>query len=119
MRTLLATLICASMFQSCTSSVKLTEEERQKLDPRLHFLFDEERPGVLGNIDATTQPDGTVLVGVIIHCSQPEDLRFLEDNVRTTVGQLVTAKLGKQGLKRVLQIASVKYVEASTIQRPK
>ncbi len=119
MRTLLATLVCASMLQSCTSSLKLTEEERQKLDPRLHFLFDEETRAIPVNIEATTQPDGTVLAGVIIHCSQPEDLRFLGDKVRTTVGQLVTAKLGKQDLKRVLQIASVKYVEASTIQHPK
>ena len=119
MKPLLAFLILTALFQSCSSSGKLTEEERRKLAPRLHFLFDEDRPGALGDIDVTTQPDGKVLAGVIIHCSQPEDLRFLGDKVRTTVGQLVTAKLGKQDLKRVLQIASVKYVEASTIQHPK
>lgn len=118
MRTLLTVLVLVSILQSCSSSARLTDEERRKLDARLQFLFDETRPGVLGNLDVTTQPDGSMLVGVIIYCSNHADLRFLGDKVRTKMESLVTAKVGREDLRRILRLATVHRVEASTIQRP-
>ena len=118
MRTLLASLVSAMLLLGCSSSDRLTEEALRKLDTRLLFLFDETRPAALGNIDVATQPDGTILVGVIIHCSDPDALRFLGDKVGTKTENLVTAKIGRTDLRQVLQMDGVKYVEAATMQSP-
>lgn len=118
MRNFFTILLLASILQSCSSSEKLTDEERGKLDARLHFLFDEAMPSARGNLDVTTQPDGSMLVGVIIYCSNHADLRFLGDKVRTKLESLVTAKVGREDLRRILRLATVHRVEASTIQRP-
>ncbi len=117
MRTLITTLICATILLGCSSSDRLTEEESRKLDARLHFLFDDKKPGALGSIDVATQPNGTVLAGVIIHCSNLEDLHFLGDKVRTKTEHVATAKIGAEDIRRVLQLGSVRYVEASTTQK--
>lgn len=116
MKCALIVLACIQLLAGCSTGLKLTEEELKKLDPRLQFVFDGNKLAG-ADVERTTLADGTLLVGVIVHCSSPDDLNFLGERIRTKMSNLVTATISGHDLRRVLRLKSVERVEASVIHK--
>ena len=116
MKCALIVLACIPLLAGCSGGPRLTDQELMKLDPRLQFIFDGKKLAGT-DVERTTLSDGTVLVGVIVHTSSPEDLNFLGERIRTKMENLVTATLSSDDLRRVLRLKSVERVEASVIHK--
>ena len=94
----------------CCGSRELTPEERAKLEPRLiAFLADESGAGEL--YDMTQRADGTKEYGVVVRCTNPEELRSAGIHVRSVLGDVVTASVTREELRRVISLPSVRWVE--------
>jgi hypothetical protein len=106
-------LILAGMMAvvaGCASSWDLSPAERGKLQPILLALLTEDlEPD--GLADVTTHPDGTKEYGVIVRCTNPEDLRAERIPVRSIIGDIITASVTREQLRRIVALPSVRWVE--------
>ena len=98
------------MFMSCSSSSKLSKIEMEKLDPALQKL-------VLGeNVSDTkynvrVQEDGTKIYGVIISSTNPKELTDIGITPNTVTGEIITAKLTIEEIRKVVLLQTVKSVK--------
>lgn len=95
----------------CRSTMKLTEEERSRLDPKLQMLLTAE-DGPDSRLATTKAPDGTVLYSIIIRSGSPDEIRALGVMVGSVMGDVVTARVSKDELRKLAGLKSVRFIEA-------
>lgn len=100
------------LFGAC-SSMKLTDEERSKLDPPLLRLL-EKQPINESDYDIHIRPDGTKVYGVIIRGTNPEHISQIGIQLNSVFGNVITARLTLVELRRVLALPSVRAVQNSS-----
>jgi hypothetical protein len=94
----------------CGDSWELSSAERAKLAPPLLALLTGDQ--VADELyDVTSLPDGTKEYGVIVRCSQPDELRSADIRVRSVLGDVVTATVTRAQLRLVVSLPSVRWVE--------
>lgn len=96
----------------CRSAMEVTEEERSKLDPKLLMLFTEERSPD-SRLLTTKAPDGTILYSVIVRSESPDDIRALGVMVGSVMGDVITVRVSKDELRKLVSLKSVRQIEAS------
>jgi hypothetical protein len=117
-------ILCTLLALECGQDSPLTREEMNKLDPGLRQLFVRPSPASSGQdssaehaepsdagYDVTVRADGTKEYGVIIHSSSPQDLRDAGIHVGSVFGEIVTARVSVQELRRILPLPTVRSVE--------
>ena|GEM_PF-745530 len=93
------------------SSNKLTDDMKQKLDPPLIRLV-EDQPVSESDYDQTVRPDGEKEYGVIIRGTDPEEVRAMGIHLNSIFGEVMTARLTREELVRVIRLSSVESVRA-------
>jgi hypothetical protein len=94
----------------CADSWDLSTAERDKLEPILLALLTEGRVPD-GLHDVTSRPDGTKEYGVIVRCTNAEELRSAGIAVRSVIGDVVTTSVSREQLRLVISLPSVRWVE--------
>ncbi len=101
------------VLQNCGHNQTLNQVEQEKLDPFLQQL-------VLGEdineskYSIYRQDDGTVLYGVIIKTEDVEDIKKSGIHINSHSGNIITAKLTKEDIRRLANLKSVIFINHST-----
>jgi hypothetical protein len=103
-------LLSLVLLLSCRSAAPLTDTERAKLDPPLLALLHGEAI-VESQYDISTRPDGTKEYGVILRCSNVDDVQAMGIQVGSVFGDVVTARLTVAELRTILALPSVRAVQ--------
>ena len=94
-----------------------TDREMAKLDPPLQKLIGGDAIAE-GDFDVSNRPGGEKEYGVIIRSSNPEDLRSSGILINSVMGDVITARLTVEEMRRVLTIPSVRAVQNSSKNYP-
>ncbi|RPH37848.1 hypothetical protein EHM92_01620 [bacterium] len=81
-----------------------------KLDPGLQQLFASSPPAD-ASYDVSVRADGVKEYGVIIRSSSPQDLRDAGVQVGSAFGDVITARVSVDELRRVVSLSTVRAVE--------
>lgn len=90
----------------------LTDAERAKLDPALIALLKREDV-VEKEYVVSTRADGAKQYAVIIRSTSPEELRAAGIPVEAVVGDVITARVTKEELRKLVALSSVRAVTNS------
>ena len=107
---LLTTVLILS---GCTSGAQLSRAEQEKLDPSLQKLLLGE-PLPAGNYNISETSDGQKLYGVIITSTNPDDLEKAGVVPNTIVGEIVTARITVEEMKKAVRLDSVQKIKNSS-----
>jgi hypothetical protein len=107
----------ATLLLACASSDVLNDYERAKLDPVLEKLFSS-RTVEEELFDSSTRTNGEREYGVIIRGSNADDVRRLGIKLDSALGDVMTARVTKKELKKVLGLPSVRAVQSSSRNYP-
>jgi hypothetical protein len=108
--------LCALLAFQCGAGDSLSREDMAKLDPGLQQLVTERSPTDAG-YDITVRGDGVKEYGVIIRSDRPEDLRDAGIRVGSVFGDVITARVSVEELRRIVTLPSVRAIEqGSTIK---
>ena len=114
-RPLVAFLILLSL--SCGDIYRLSESERAKLDPDLQALFETDDPPA-NRYDVTVRPDGSKEYAIIVRTSEADELRKEGITVGSVFGDVVTVRVTREELRRILSLPTVRAVENSVKSYP-
>jgi hypothetical protein len=111
-------LLVSGIFVSCSSGNNLTKQEKSKLDPSLQRLLKDE---VIAdkNYNVRVAENGSKMYGVIIRCSDATQLEQAGIPVNSVSGDIITAKLSIEQIRKVVTLPAVSSVENSTKSYPK
>lgn len=112
----IALLLFFLLFGAC-SSMKLTDEERSKLDPPLLRLL-EKQPINEADYDVNTRSDGTKVYGVIIRGTNPEHVSQLGIQPNSVFGNVMTAIITVDELYQIAKLKSVQSIESGSKNYP-
>jgi hypothetical protein len=101
------------LFQNCSSKQSLSKAEKEKLDPFLRLLvldeeIDEDKYSIY------QQEDGTILYGVLIQTTDVEEINKTGIQINSENGNIITAKLTLQDIRRLVTLKSVVFINNST-----
>jgi hypothetical protein len=120
MKILILPLLFYLVFLSigCTSNQTLNKSEKEKLDPQLQQLL------LTDNISdshysVSVNQDGVKLYGVIIGAEKVDEILSLGITVNSVHGEMITAKLTTDEIRKIVKLNSVKYVKNTTRSYPK
>jgi len=101
----------------CSSKEILTEAEKEKLDYQLQRLMTGEV--VADNLfNVYTDESGNKRYGVVITASDPEALGRNGIPINSVSGQIITAKLTLDEIRKVLNIPGVKSIQNTSKNYP-
>jgi hypothetical protein len=111
-----ALLLGVVLVLGCTRPL-LTDRELAKLDPPLQKLMG---GGSISEnqFDVSSRPGGEKEYGVIIRSSNPEELRSSGIPINSVIGDVITARLTVDELRKVLTIPSVHALQNSSKNYP-
>jgi hypothetical protein len=112
--------IIASLFlviAGCSSTIQLSEAERQKLDPQLTMLLRGDAVSD-SDLDVGLRKDGSKEYAVIIRSTNVEEMKQAGIQVGSAFSDVITARVTIPELKKILGMASVRAVQASSKNRP-
>lgn len=101
----------------CGSSRELADAERAKLHPMLQRLL-EDPSGYAFCCDMSVRPDGTRVYAVIIRSSDPDELRKAGIPLSSVMGDVITARVSLEELRKVIRLPSVRWVETGSTNVP-
>ena len=117
-------LLCSFLAFHCGQGTSLTREEMAKLDPGLQQLFAQPLPVPPGrgsstdsgqpadaSYDISVRANGVKEYGVIIRSSSPQDLRDAGIQVGSVFGDVITARVSVDELRRIVSLSTVRAVE--------
>lgn len=108
-RNLLLIVSAALAFQ-CGHGDSLSREEMGKLDPGLRQLFAQPPPED-ASYDVSVRSDGRKEYGVIIRSDRPQDLRDAGIKLGSVFGDVITARVTVDELRRIVSLPGVRSVE--------
>jgi hypothetical protein len=114
MGTILALML---MIAGCTGARELTEMERQKLDSQLTMLLRGD-DAADSNLDVGLRKDGSKEYGVIIRSKDVEEVKKAGIQIGSAFSDVITARVTIPELRKILGLASVRAVQASSKNRP-
>jgi hypothetical protein len=103
-------VLCAFHAFECGQGPSLSHEEMAKLDPGLQQLFTQPPPADAG-YDVSVRTDGVKEYGVIIRSRNPQDLRDAGIRMGSVFGDVITARVSVEELRRVVALPTVRAVE--------
>jgi hypothetical protein len=103
-------VLCIFCALQCSQETSISREETDKLDPGLRRLF-ADMPPADASYDVSLRPNGVKEYGVIIHSSSPQDLRDAGITVGSVFGDIVTARVSVDELRRAVSLPTVRAVE--------
>jgi hypothetical protein len=106
----LVPLVCAALALQCGHGNSLSQEEMAKLDPGLRQLYSPTPPGD-ASYDVSVRANGVKEYGVIIRSTSPQDLRDAGINPGSIFGDVITARVSLEELRRVVALPTVRAVE--------
>ncbi len=106
----LVSLLCAVIALQCGQANSLSREELAKLDPGLQQLFSQPPPSN-SSYDASVRANGVKEYGVIIRSTSPQDLRDAGITLGSIFGEVITARVSVEELRRIVAIPTVRAVE--------
>ena len=120
MKPLIFPLIFYFVFLSlgCTSKQVLNRIEKEKLDPQLQQLLLGENISDT-HYSVSVNQDGVKQYGVIIRAEKVDDILSLGITLNSVHGDIITAKLTTDQIRRIVNLNSVKNVKNSTKSYPK
>lgn len=110
MATRLCVLVCAFVLLHCGHGAPLSQDEMNKLDPGLRQLLTQPGPSD-ASYDVSVRADGVKEYGVIIRSSSAQDLRDAGIQVGSIVGDIITARVSVEELRRIVSMPGVRAVE--------
>jgi hypothetical protein len=111
-------LACIVLFcVSCGETARLTDNEKAKLDPDLQALFETPEPSD-DRYEVSVRPDGSREYALVVRTSDPAELRAAGIAVGSVFGDVVTVRVTKAELRRILSLHSVRAVQNSTKSFP-
>ena len=105
------------LFTGCSGTGELTGAERQKLDPPLTMLLLGDS-GADSNLDVALRKDGSKEYGVIIRSKNVEEIKKAGIQIGSAFSDVITARVTIPELRKILSLASVRAVQASSKNRP-
>ena len=111
LKIILLTLVL--ILSACTSGAQLSRAEQEKLDPALQKLLLED-PLPEKNYSISVTADGQKLYGVIITSTNPDDLEKTGIVPNTISGEIVTARITIEEMKKAVLLESVKMIKNSS-----
>lgn len=114
---LLFVLCCVLLIHGCAGSRPLSEAEKAKLDSQLLVLLRDDNI-VEEGYDVTTRPNGEREYGVIVRSSNPDELRSAGIQVGSVFSDVITERVTKSELKKILSLPSVRFVQNSSRNYP-
>jgi hypothetical protein len=110
MKVFLYLVLCC--FFACRTAAPLTDAEKAKLDAPLLALL---QGNHLAETDyvVSTRSDGTKQYAVIIRSGNPDELRASGIPVDAVVGDVITARVSKEELRKLVSLPSVRAVTNS------
>lgn len=113
-----AVLLALILFApSCSGTKSLTASEKAKLDPQLLVLLQDENI-VESDYSISLRQDGTKQYAVIIRGTNPEELRAAGIALQAVMGDVITARVTKEELRKVVALPSVRAVQNSSKDFP-
>ena len=106
-------LLCSFLTFQCGPGTSLTREEMAKLDPGLQQLF-AQSPPTDTSYDVSVRANGVKEYGVIVRSSSPQDLRDAGLQVGSVFGDVITARVSLEELRRIVSLPTVRAVERGT-----
>jgi len=109
----LTVVVFCSLFITCSSSREelsgpLTDKEREKLDPQLHFLFDNPSAGPASlDLDIVHLENGGVVVGVDVQTTDVSKLREMKFPVIAAKDGVAVCRVDLTSLRSLLREKSV------------
>lgn len=113
----IVSFVVACFFFACDSMKPLSPSEKAKLDPQLLMLLQSENI-VESDYSISTRADGATQYAVIIRGSNPEELRAAGIALQAVIGDVMTARVTKEELRKILTLPSVRAVENSSKDFP-
>lgn len=104
-------------FFACRSAAPLTDTEKAKLDSPLLALLQQEHV-VESDYVVSTRANGTMQYAVIIRSAKPEELRAAGIPIEAIVGDVITARVTKEELRKLVSLPSVRAVSNSGREYP-
>lgn len=118
LRSWTAVLLAAAFVASaCQSPGALTRDEERKLDPALRALVRGEAGGLF-EYDVHEGPGGARVYGVVIRTTDPEALRRAGLPLQSVHGEVATARLTVDALRRAARLPAVVSIENPRLHRP-
>ncbi|HAL55044.1 MAG TPA: hypothetical protein DCP63_00850, partial [Bacteroidetes bacterium] len=102
---------------SCSTTLKLTDAEKARLDPALQGLF-EAGDTDSSRFDVSNRSDGSKEYGVIIRTANADEIRIAGVVVESVMGDVVTARVTLIELKKILALPSVRSIQNSAKNYP-
>ncbi|HXG37426.1 MAG TPA: hypothetical protein VNL36_01505 [Bacteroidota bacterium] len=99
-------------FFACRTTAPLTDAEKAKLDPALIALLEREDT-VEGDYVVSARANGEKQYAVIIRSTRPEELRAAGIPIEAVVGDVITARVTKEELRKLVSLPSVRAVTNS------
>lgn len=101
------------IISACTSGAQLSRAEQEKLDPSLQKLLLGD-PLPESNYSISETANGQKLYGVIITSTNPDDLEKAGVVPNTVSGEIVTARITVEEMKKAVLLDSVKNIKNSS-----
>ena len=119
MKEIIVSLFLISGFiLACSSGANLSREEKSKLDPALQKLLGDEDVSDK-NYNVIIKEDGSKLYGVIIKSTDALELENAGIFLNSISGNIITAKLSVQEIRKVVVLPTVISIENSSKSYPK
>jgi hypothetical protein len=114
-----ATIVGSLLFilVGCSGTRELTEMERQKLDPPLIMLLRGDSASG-SDLEIGLRKDGTKEYSVIIRSKDVEEIKQAGIQIGSSFNDVITARVSILELRKILGLASVRAVQASSKNRP-
>lgn len=111
-------LVLAWMAVGCSNSAPiLTDAQMNKLDPALQRLVEGEPRG-MDRYSTSERDDGTTVYGVILRSDDPASLQDAGLPVNSVQGDIVTARLTIDQIRRAARLDAVRRIENPTQTGP-
>ena len=119
-------ILCVFLLAACASGrrERLTEKQRAKIDPRLHFLVtSQDRSPAMEASPPQPKPvgyteDGSPLYSVIVYTKDAESLKEAGIEVNSVLPGFVTARISGADLIRLARIDSVTAIKVPEMMTP-
>ena len=105
------------MLVGCSATRDLTETEQQKLDPQLTMLLRGDAVAD-SDLDVGLRKDGSKEYGVIIRSKNVEEIKQAGILIGSAFSDVITARVTVPELRRIMGMASVRAIQASSKNRP-
>ena len=99
-------LLLSVLLMTCGEGEALTQAELRKLDARLQVLV------------ASTEAPGVQKIVVLIHGSNPDEIRSIGTTIDAVAGEMIIARVSIPELKRIVRLSSVQSIESNTSKSP-